>query len=243
VTDRYLIVNADDFGLSPGVNRGIVAAFERGIVTSASLMVRYPAALAAAAYCRAHPALSLGLHVDLGEWVYEDGAWRVRYEVAPVGDRATVDAEVRRQLAAFQSLVGMPPTHLDSHQHAHREEPARTALLDIAGELGVPLRHFTPGLHYCGGFYGQTAKGEAWPAGIAVETLLEIVAKLPTGTTELACHPGYGRDLDSAYRGERAREVRALRDSRVRAELRSQGVELISFRELSALGGAATIVG
>ena len=51
---RYLIVNADDFGLSPGVNRGVVQAHERGIVTSASLMVRQPAAGAAAACARAH---------------------------------------------------------------------------------------------------------------------------------------------------------------------------------------------
>jgi hypothetical protein len=45
---RYLIVNADDFGQSPGVNRGIIQGFDQGIVTSASLMVRWPAAAPAA---------------------------------------------------------------------------------------------------------------------------------------------------------------------------------------------------
>lgn len=49
---RFLIVNADDFGQSPGVNRGIIEAHEHGIVTSASLMVRWPAATEAAAYGR-----------------------------------------------------------------------------------------------------------------------------------------------------------------------------------------------
>src|SRR5687767_10207836 len=63
---RYLIVNADDFGLSPGVNAGIVAAHENGIVTSASLMVRKLAAAEAADYGRRHPKFSVGLHVDLG---------------------------------------------------------------------------------------------------------------------------------------------------------------------------------
>jgi predicted glycoside hydrolase/deacetylase ChbG (UPF0249 family) len=52
-TNRYLIVNADDFGQSHGVNRGVIEAFENGIVTSASLMVRWPAAVEAAAYARA----------------------------------------------------------------------------------------------------------------------------------------------------------------------------------------------
>ena len=51
---RFLIVNADDFGLSEGVNRGIIEAHERGIVTSASLMVLKPAAASAAAYGREH---------------------------------------------------------------------------------------------------------------------------------------------------------------------------------------------
>ena len=46
------IVNADDFGQSPGITRGVIAAHERGIVTSASLMVRWPSANEAAAYAR-----------------------------------------------------------------------------------------------------------------------------------------------------------------------------------------------
>jgi hypothetical protein len=64
---RRLIVTADDFGRSPGINRGIIAANEVGIVTSAKFMVRWPAAAGAAAYARERPDLALGLHFDLGE--------------------------------------------------------------------------------------------------------------------------------------------------------------------------------
>ena len=53
--ETVLIVNADDFGLSEGVNRGIIEAHERGIVTSASLMVLRPAAASAADYSREDP--------------------------------------------------------------------------------------------------------------------------------------------------------------------------------------------
>ena len=53
VKNRALIVNADDFGLSPGVNAGVARTHEQGILTSASLMVRQPAADEAAAYARA----------------------------------------------------------------------------------------------------------------------------------------------------------------------------------------------
>ncbi|PYS69828.1 MAG: hypothetical protein DMF73_14065 [Acidobacteria bacterium] len=59
IAQRYLIVNADDFGQSPGINRGVIEAHENGIVTSASLMVRWPAAAEAAQYARGHPDLSV----------------------------------------------------------------------------------------------------------------------------------------------------------------------------------------
>src|SRR5690349_482814 len=94
---RYLIVNADDLGQSPGVNRGIFQAHRDGIVTSASLMVRWPAAGEAAAYARAHPDLSVGLHLDLGEWEFRGGAWVARYEVVPPGDAAAAAEEAARQ--------------------------------------------------------------------------------------------------------------------------------------------------
>ena len=79
-TARFLVVNADDLGLSAAVNAGIAAAHERGIVTSASLMVRQGAAAEAAAYAAAHPALAVGLHLDLGEWDYVDGEWMAAYQ-------------------------------------------------------------------------------------------------------------------------------------------------------------------
>ena len=114
---KYLIINADDFGQSPGVNQGIIEAHERGIVTSASLMVHWPAALEAAEYNRAHPQLSLGLHLDLGEWFYRDGNWMPLYERVLLTESQAVSEEVSRQLALFRQLVGKSPSHLDSQQH------------------------------------------------------------------------------------------------------------------------------
>src|SRR5262245_65280916 len=141
---RYLIANADDFGQSFGVNRGVIAAHERGIVTSASLMVRWPAAAEAAAYGRGHPNLSLGLHVDLGEWIYRDQAWVPLYEVVPTDHAAAVAGQIAEQLAAFVELVGRHPTHIDSHQHIHRWEPVHSLLIEAARKLGVPVRHYSP---------------------------------------------------------------------------------------------------
>ena len=229
---RFLIVNADDFGQSSGVNRGVIEAHERGIVTSASLMTRWPAAVEAAAQARRHPALSLGLHVDLGEWAYRGDTWQPLYEVVQLDDEAAVQNEVSRQIAAFRRLMDREPTHIDSHQHIHQRDPARSVICGVAGFLGVPLRHFTPAIRYCGDFYGQSAEGFPVPGAIAVNGLQKILSALPEGVTELGCHPGYDADLPTMYRDERAQEVAVLCDVRIRAMIVETGIELCSFADL-----------
>lgn len=232
---RCLIVNADDLGLSAGVNAGIAKAHERGIVTSASLMVRRSAAPAAVEVSHRNPALAVGLHLDLGEWVYEDGRWRVAYERCSSQDASEVERECRAQVEAFRDLLGRDPTHLDSHQHVHMSEPVTAVAVALAEELGVPLRD--RGVRYEGGFYGQTGKGEPWPQGISVERLVELIESLPEGWTEIGCHPGLGVRAESSYGPEREQEVRSLCDPRVRATLEQTGVALRSFADVRR-GGA-----
>jgi len=230
---RYLIVNADDFGQSSGVNRGVIAAHERGIVTSASLMVRWPAAAEAAAYGRGHPNLSLGLHFDLGEWIYRDETWVPLYKVVPTDDPAALASELSEQLAVFGRLVGRDPTHIDSHQHLHRREPVHSALVETARKLAVPLRHYSSEIRYCGDFYGQTGTGVPLPEGISIDRLINILAALPPGITELGCHPGEANDLISMYRDERIEELKALCDPQVRAMIVTEGIELRSFHTIN----------
>jgi chitin disaccharide deacetylase len=232
VTPRgYLVVNADDLGYASGVNRGIFEAHERGIVTSTSLMVHRPAAEAAAAEARARPALGLGLHVDLGEWLYADGTWRASGVRIDERDREAVAAEVRAQLERFRELAGREPTHLDSHQHVHRREPVRSVLLELASELGVPLRHES-GVRYSGEFYGQTDEGEPLPDALRPERLEALLRGLPDGATELCCHPGYTDGLVSSYASEREQELRTLCSPSLRTLLADDGIELVSFAEL-----------
>jgi len=233
--NRRLIVNGDDFGQSAGTTAGVAAAFERGVLTSASLMVRWPAAGSAAAYAAAHPSLAVGLHFDFGEWVYRNGEWTPLYEVVSLDDARAIDAEAWRQLERFRELLGRSPTHLDSHQHVHRLEPVRSPLLAIAERLNVPLRQCSPGIRYCGDFYGQTEKGAPSPEAISVAALLRIVASLPPGVTELACHPASLDDVDSMYTSERRKELQTLCDMQVRAALRDEQIVLQSFGDLNGI--------
>jgi chitin disaccharide deacetylase len=129
--ERFLIVNADDLGMTAAVNEGIFAAHVGGIVTSASLMVLRDEAPAAVETLAAHPDLAAGLHLERAE-----------------GCRA--------QLDRFREMVGRDPTHLDSHKHVHETDPAfGAAAEELADELGVPLRNRA--IRYEGGFYGREA--------------------------------------------------------------------------------------
>lgn len=233
---RFLIVNADDLGLTVGINRGIIEAHERGIVTSASLMVRQPAARHAAEYAKSEPGLSVGLHFDVAEWCFQSGAWKQVYQVVDLKDEDAIAKEFERQLAAYEKLLANPPTHLDSHQHVHRLEPIRSILSRYAEDLRVPLRHSPSSPGYVGRFYGQMPDGRTFPPGISLSTVIDIIAALPTGWSEMVCHPGYPDELKSPYRMERAEELRVLCSPEVCDALATARIELKSFAEFAPLG-------
>ena len=222
---RHLIVNADDFGASSGINRGILDAHRRGILTSTSLMVNMPAAEEAAALSREAPDLSVGLHVNFTN----EGGW-------PVVDLANPDAcrrELQGQLLEFEKLMNRSPTHLDSHHHVHRRPLLLPLFLDAASRYGLPMREHSP-VHYFSKFYAQWG-GETHLDWIGPENLLLLLEKeLRDGITELGCHVGYVDPVFlSEYLSERETEIKTLCDPTVRDALVKWGVKLIGFRDLS----------
>ena len=229
---RQAIVNADDFGMSDGVNLGIIEAHEQGIVTSASLMVRGPAAAAAAALASERPSLGLGLHVDLGEWSYHDGDWSRVYSVVDLDDSAAVSAEVRRQVEAFEALTGRQPDHLDSHQHVHLSDPVSAEVIAAAArELDIGLRQRHPAVAYVA-LYGQDRHGRSLPDAISPDAWIAALRQLGPGITEVACHPGHPEELASDYAAERAIELASLCDPAVRAAVQAEAIVLTTWRGL-----------
>ena len=151
---RRLIINADDFGLSVGVNRAIVEAHEQGVVTSATMMANAGALADAAARAR-QAGLSVGCHVVLidGEPLlragnvsslvetngarFRDGwlgfaarALRKRF------DEEQIAAEVAAQIRKIQQH-GIAVTHMDSHKHVHLLPPVLRPMLRAAKTCGV----------------------------------------------------------------------------------------------------------
>jgi predicted glycoside hydrolase/deacetylase ChbG (UPF0249 family) len=224
VSGRFVIFNADDFGYSRGINRGIVEAHDAGVVTAATLVVNGPAAEEAAQLARARPGLSVGLHVN-----FTNEAQRL----VDLEDRDACRAELRAQYARFLDLVGHQPTHLDSHQHVHRHPMRRGLFEELADEQGLPLRDRPP-VVFKGGFYGQWTYGVFEPEKVAFEALERILRKeIGEGIYEMSCHPGY-RDpaLEAVYHHEREHELRTLVDPRLPPLLEELGIALVSYREL-----------
>ncbi len=151
---KRLIVNADDFGLCASVNRGILEAHERGIVTSATVLANAPGFEDAITLARGAPSLGVGIHLNL-TWgrpvshphevpslVREDGtfafsAWRL--PVAIAGGRIAL-GEVRKEWGAQIARLrraGIVPTHLDSEKHVHLLPPLFRVVASLAQAEGI----------------------------------------------------------------------------------------------------------
>jgi len=165
-----LIVNADDFGLCSEVNRGIVEAYERGLVTSASLLPTGAAFDEAVALARSRPGLDLGLHLALtqttpasppasipslvdrsGRFPPDWRAFVARYFSGRVR-REHVVRELRAQIARVQ-CAGLAISHLDSHQHVHMLPGLLPIVVGLAAEHGIGAMRYpreTAGAHQGG---------------------------------------------------------------------------------------------
>ena len=232
---RCLIVNGDDFGASRGVNRGILDAHRRGILTSASLMVNMPGSEEAALLAGGAPELSVGIHLNLTN---EDGP-----PVVDLDNSRACRHELDGQIERFRELLGRLPTHVDSHHNVHRRPLLRPLFVDLAGRYGLPLREHSA-VRYFSSFYGQWG-GETHLEQLSPETLQRMLREeIGDGVTELACHPGFlDPGFQSVYAIEREAELRTLCDPTLRQTLRELGFRLIGYRELPALTGAPTALG
>ncbi|MCX8006403.1 MAG: ChbG/HpnK family deacetylase, partial [Burkholderiaceae bacterium] len=138
---RILTVNADDFGFTRGVNRGIVDCHLRGILTSTTLMANGEAFEDAVRLAREHPTLDVGAHFALVQ-----GRSLVTGEPLPATVAELVRALALRRLDPYQELkaqlekilaAGVRVTHFDTHKHTHLLPPVLDAVVRLAGEFGV----------------------------------------------------------------------------------------------------------
>lgn len=153
--NTFVIINADDFGWTEGINEGIIEAHRHGVLTSATLVANAAATRHAVAQAAHFPNLSVGVHLSyqLGEPLLArdevdtlyDSEGRPRFSLPALWLHATLRKKVRSQLDAhFRSQVehvlnlGVPLTHLDTHKHVHFWPAVFDLVARIASDHGIP---------------------------------------------------------------------------------------------------------
>lgn len=168
---KQLIVNADDFGLHPLINAGIIKGHQEGFITSTSLMPSAPCWQEAVRLAKENPRLGIGVHLTLvggvpsvlpkekvSSLLDDDGlflpdyvAFAKRYYSGAV-KRSELEAELRAQLERALSR-GVNITHIDSHQHTHVLPGINSLVLKLSNEYNIiRVRIPKEGYLFTGGF-------------------------------------------------------------------------------------------
>jgi len=242
-----LIINADDLGLWPSVDRGIFAAWATRVISDSTVFANTPDLAAILAHATAEN-LPVGVHLNLTHGkplsdpaeipalVTADGvfmkrtAWMLPLPVTQV--RLELFRQVERLLA-----YGWRPSHLDSHHHIHTYPEVQSVVVELAQQHGLPVRAVNEEIrqtlgdagvatpdHFSMVFYGEYA---------SVETLMQLVEECPGGVLEIMTHPGYVTPgLPSSYSEEREQELRVLSAPRWREYLTAQRIPLIGYDAL-----------
>lgn len=242
-----LLFNADDFGLSVGMNQGIIKSFTHGVVRSTTLMTNLgDSTLDAIALAKQYPSLDVGIHLNLFlgpslsgyiegvtdgdgnffKWIQEPNetpATRVDWS----GIKRELEAQIR-----FAFSHGVTPTHLDSHRHGHLHPELLPFVYGLAKRYKLKLRNFNTPLElnhlsateaFTTDFYDTTA---------TLNDLKNIIETSPFESLELMCHPACQDDVLpqlSSYVEKRYDELAILTDPQLIHWLETNGHELISF--------------
>lgn len=259
-TRKLLLVNADDFGFTRDVNAGIVHCHRAGILTSTTLMANGAAFDDAAQLAREAPSLDVGCHLVLVQ-----GKSLVTGETFPEKPQQLVAALLAGRIRPYEELraqvekivdAGIRPSHFDTHKHTHVLPPVFSAVARLAREFDVPFLRLPFDANWwpvrpLDAWYRRVLKragvratdhflGFRLTDSLTKVSLADALRRLPSGSTEFMCHPGYlGEELQHAptrLKQSRVHELEALTSLEVRATLESESITLVNYRELARAG-------
>lgn len=287
---KRLIVNADGFGFTFGINKGIFESVTDGIVTSTSCVVNFPAIEDVGKLAREFKPLSIGIHFNLSvgspvckpkeipSLVDETGEFHGARFSSLLMKGKIVEEEMVKELRAQARILksnGVEISHWDGHQNKHLYPPFFRSGMSIAKEFGIKairthrrylfssesknrtrvlVKYYIShpkqiATHIYARRNTRMAERNGFKAADRLitpayldrskksnlETWISIMKRLPEGTNEIYCHPGYPDDTlrkYAVYVDERLEEVAIMKSAEVKEAARENGVTLISFWEL-----------
>lgn len=239
-----VIVNADDFGYSHGINYGIIDAHRYGVLSSTTLMVNMPGTEHAVELMRKFPELGVGLHLNfaLGRPMTEgksligtDGKMIKPRSLSK--DHSYIEEDIFKELIAqyerFLDLTGKEPSHLDSHLFTTDKICAiATVVKDFARSKNLPVRNMRINNYervkfICHHNFGLKAD---------LRYLHELESEIfKYDIIEIMVHPGYVDQFlldNSSYALERAQETKILCGPEIRSLFTKHKVELITYNDI-----------
>ena len=247
-----IIFNADDFGMSKGVNLGVIEAHQNGPVRSATIMAGMDAFDHAVQLAKENPSLKVGVHLTLNAGKSVGGVYQtITDKNGNFFPRQTAEEVIRKQIVDFEEVerefgaqiqrvldAGITPSHLDSHHHVHNHPEITPAFLSVAKKYGIKKVRRTNGLlrdnahgisstdKFTDRFFGEY---------ITIENLKQIITESSGHSLEIMTHPAY-LDLAlckiSSYREKRMLEMEILTSKELKDFLSSLDCEIVSFEEL-----------
>jgi len=241
---RLLVVNADDLGLSPEINSGILWGIDQGLISDTSVMVKAPYAEPAIRGLRALGIKHAGVHIDLDDMFgWKPGGIELKARPAlmkMLGDHDFISKcarEVREQIEIFLSS-GLIPTHIDTHHHVHGFLSIFEVLVSHLIEYGIPALRFSmhgyrlltrEDIPYDDKLY-SCMEEKLRRSGIYFSTHFREgagkIVDVDSGVTELVVHPSMGGE---PWRSE---ELKIIQMKGRRGNLERNGIEMVSFQDV-----------
>lgn len=208
MTAKRLLVVADDLGLSPEIDEGILEVVRSGRITVVAVLINPPHESDLAPFLQTD--VSLGIHFNLTHGRPCLGSEKVPSLVDGTGQflpdrerllarmvRGHAEQEIMGQLQRFRQLVGKEPEYISFHKHLHAHDPVLLEMaIHMARQLSVSLRTIDSpmrdvcrahGVKTCDHFIGAVRPAPFW----TIDRLSAELAAVPPGLTELMCHPGH----------------------------------------------------
>lgn len=224
-----LIVNADDFGYSKGINYGIIEAHRNGIVNSTTMMMNMPGVSHAVELAKENPNLKVGIHLvltcgkplltDVPTLVDQDGFFKKNRDI--LESNISLEELEREWTAQVEKFLetGLTLTHIDSHHHVHTVPRFLPVVQKLSKKYNLSVRRVSD--HALEGVppYSDVFLHEFYGEGATYDYFEKIVTQVQDGqTVEVMCHPGY---LDhevlnnSSYAKDRVTEIEILTSIRL----------------------------
>lgn len=256
--DRFLIVNADDLNMTGGVSEGILETHLHGIVTSATMMINLPLKARWVQRFKKVKSLGIGLHLNVtsGEPVSRasgiksllgpDGRFKkYAVQMADLPLEKDLITEWTHQIGKFRKAFSRLPTHLDTHHQTHDHPLFFRALQKVARRFRLPVRrsalmpnsigsrnHLKGSWNQCVSttdyLFDELKPEDRWK----LPSLLACLEKLPSGVSEVMCHPGFvDRDLRSvsSFTDQREIERQIFQARKVKEIIARKGIILTHF--------------